>query len=109
MTEMRGFLMAAEGSPAIALWSGLIFVTSILHITRKSSVGKRSFANKEHSHSCSFKGRKKWGEGTGESQGSAASLPNLELLFSLQNINLYLVVLLRVETQMKRSNWSKCI
>lgn len=82
-----GFLKAAEGTPAIALWSGLIFVTSILHITRKSSVGKCSFANKEHSHSYSFKGGIKWIEGRGESQGSAASLANLELPFPLQNIN----------------------
>lgn len=76
MAAMRGFLKAAEGTPAIALWSGLIFLT-----------GMCSFANKEHAHSHSFKGGKKWVEGRRESQGSAASLVNLELPFPLQNIN----------------------
>lgn len=76
MAAPRGFLKAAEGTPATALWSGLIFVTSILRITRKSSVGKCSFANKQL-----FPQGKKWGEEGSEFQGSAASLANLELFF----------------------------
>lgn len=73
MAALRGFLKAAERTPAIALWSALIFVTSILRITRKSSVRKCSSANR--------------GEEGSEFQGSAASLANWELAFPLQNIN----------------------
>jgi len=47
MVALREFLKAAESTPAIAPWFGLIFVISILCITRKSKVGKRSFANEQ--------------------------------------------------------------